>query len=69
MDACRALPIDHKAARVPGLVGRGQEDHEIASIRGVSTRAVEELLKAAKDRLDAQTPAHAMSIAMRRQWI
>ena len=62
-------PLTMKQRECLAWLAEGKKNHEIASIRGVSTRAVEELLKAAKDRLDAQTPAHAMSIAMRRQWI
>lgn len=47
----------------------GKKNHEIAILRGVTTRAVEEVLRGARVRLSVDTTDHAMAIALRRQWI
>jgi len=62
-------PLTMKQRECLAWRAEGKKNQDIATMRGVSLRAIEDVLKGARSRLGVETTDHAMAVAMRRQWI
>lgn len=66
---CAPCPLTMKQRECLAWRSEGKKNQDIATMRGVSLRAIEEVLKGARNNLGVETTDHAMAIAIRRQWI
>jgi DNA-binding CsgD family transcriptional regulator len=66
---CAPCPLTMKQRECLAWRSEGKKNQDIATMRGVSLRAIDEVLKGARNDLGVETTDHAMAIAIRRQWI
>jgi LuxR family transcriptional regulator, activator of conjugal transfer of Ti plasmids len=62
-------PLTHSQLECLSWLVQGKNNTDVASIRGISTRAVEYQLQAIRHKLGASTTVQAAAIALDRRWV